>query len=679
MSFFNKFFQKAAPADESAVVQAPVIDENEVTPEKLERKHLFEQLRKAIQQIVGYAADGSVITNDIDSEVGLTEALGAILGHKMKGFRANRLLSISVLLEMGLEALPPTIKIPPFGKELRDSSLLVRNKAWIVYCLNNHVMYATIDAIIKDFAFDSYEEAGILSYPETSVMILGLIAPLDEFEFELSVEVTPSKEISLPSTPVTHHAECSATPTQPMVSSPKPKGKSLNSHSMSSLPTEDDGIVVAKTKKVRKKVRPVQHAPQAENELEKKDEVIAGLEKQVEDLKKENSVQKSTITLQQKEIVLLKKKIALLEKSLASAKASIAKQQAEETRVESTSVAIIKEEVNAGVEVETKTEEKEQESVSEAVAEENVHEENSNDTPATTEKEEEEEEELIANEVKEEQENIEADVEQKQEEDPVIMTEPETPLQQTTSSTTTTSMLSSTIEEEKEESTVVSEVEEKKNETPVMSEPYNPFEDYNNSDVNKNIDKVVTNDEPISVSVKKEEEAPVPVVPPAKPNTTTTTTLPTLNNPSEYDDFVILPRENGTFKNGTQVDKKFERVVTKISIRAAKSVQYISFEFSDGKVASQGVSTGDESSITLKPGQYVSAIYGRKNQQSLDRLLIKFNTGEPFGPFGSQDGPDTFAFYAEEDEYLYDINITKAKKLFSQEPATVVPVWKSFK
>lgn len=678
MSFFNKFFQKAAPADEPAAVQAPVIDENEVTPEKLERKHLFEQLRKAIQQIVGYAADGSVITNDIDNEVGLTEALGAILGHKMKGFRANRLLSISVLLEMGLEALPPTIKIPPFGKELRDSSLLVRNKAWIVYCLNNHVMYATIDAIIKDFAFDSYEEAGILSYPETSVMILGLIAPLDEFEFELSVEVTPTKEISLPSTPVTHHAEHSATPIQPMVSSPKPKGKSLNSHSMSSLPTEDDGIVVAKTKKVRKKVRPAQHVPQAESELEKKDEIIAGLEKQVEDLKKENSVQKSTITLQQKEIVLLKKKIALLEKSLASAKASIAKQQAEETRVESASVAIIKEEeeVNAGVEVETKTEEKEQESISEAVIEDNVHEENSNNT----EKEEGEEEEVpIADQVKEEQENIEADVEQKQEEDPIITTEPETSLQQT-STTTTSSTLSSIIEEEeKEESTVVSEVEEKKNETPVTPESYNPFEDYNNSDVSKNIDSGVANDEPVPIPVKKEEEVPVPVAPAEKPDTTTTTTLPTLSNSSEYDDFVILPRENGTFKNGTQVDKKFERVVTKISIRAAKSVQYISFEFSDGKVASQGVSTGDESSITLKPGQYVSAIYGRKNQQSLDRLLIKFNTGEPFGPFGSQDGPDTFAFYAEEDEYLYDINITKAKKLFSQEPATVVPVWKSFK
>lgn len=674
MSFFNKFFQKAAPADEPAAVQAPVIDENEVTPEKLERKHLFEQLRKAIQQIVGYAADGSVITNDIDNEVGLTEALGAILGHKMKGFRANRLLSISVLLEMGLEALPPTIKIPPFGKELRDSSLLVRNKAWIVYCLNNHVMYATIDAIIKDFAFDSYEEAGILSYPETSVMILGLIAPLDEFEFELSVEVTPTKEISLPSTPVTHYAEHSATPIQPMVSSPKPKGKSLNSHSMSSLPTEDDGIVVAKTKKVRKKVRPAQHVPQAESELEKKDEIIAGLEKQVEDLKKENSVQKSTITLQQKEIVLLKKKIALLEKSLASAKASIAKQQAEETRVESASVAIIKEEeeVNAGVEVETKTEEKEQESISEAVVEENAHEENNNDT------EREVGEVPIADQVKEEQENIEADVEQKQEEDPIITTEPETSLQQTSTTTTSSTLSSIAEEEEKEESTVVSEVEEKKNETPVTPESYNPFEDYNNSDVSKNIDSGVANDEPVPIPVKKEEEVPVPVAPAEKPDTTTTT-LPTLSNSSEYDDFVILPRENGTFKNGTQVDKKFERVVTKISIRAAKSVQYISFEFSDGKVASQGVSTGDESSITLKPGQYVSAIYGRKNQQSLDRLLIKFNTGEPFGPFGSQDGPDTFAFYAEEDEYLYDINITKAKKLFSQEPATVVPVWKSFK
>ena len=622
MSFF-KFFQKAtAPAEDPAAAPAPVIDdENEVTPEKLERKHLFEQLRKAIQRVVGYAAEGSVITNEIDNEVGLTEALSAILDHKMKGFRANRLLSVSVLLELALESLPPTIKIPAFGKELRDSSLLVKNKAWIVYCLNNHVMYATIDIIVKDFACDSYEEAGILSYPETSVMILGLIAPLDDFDFELSVDPTPSsREGSSPSTPVVHQVEHSAAPAQPLVTPPKSKLKSGNSHSMTSLPTEEDGIVVAKTKKVRKKTRPAQqHAQQAEGESEKKDEIIAGLEKQIEDLKKENSTQKNTITLQQKEIMLLKKKIAMLEKSLASA------EERNDDHVGMTHDVMGEEE-----EVETK-EKVEEETHSIPVSEERNNE--------------------VVEDFKKDEEIVRPEPVEEHKEDIVPAKE-------------------EVMEEEK-----VVETAKKEEEKPLATpEPYNPFE----SEVSTNIEPAQVVEERVKSSSPAPSTSPVVAAPVAPVSKASSNNL-RMSSSEDIDDFVILPRENGTFKNGMEVDKKFERVVTKIFVRALKSVQYISFEFSDGKTVSQGIENGEELSITLKPGQYVNAIYGRKNQQSLERLLIKFNVGEPFGPFGTTEGPDTFAFYAEENEYLYDINIVKAKKLFSQEPSSVVPVWKTFK
>lgn len=636
MSFF-KFFQKAAaPAEEPVAEPAPVIDdENEVTPEKLERKHLFEQLRKAIQRIVGYAAEGSIITNDIDNEVGLTDALTAILEHKMKGFRANRLLSVSVLLELALESLPPTIKIPPFGKELRDSSLLVKNKAWIVYCLNNHVMYATIDIIVKDFACDSYEEAAILSYPETSVMVLGLIAPLDDFDFELSVDSTPSsRESSAPPTPVVvHQVEHSPAPAQPLVTPQKSKLKSVNSHSMTSLPTEEDGIVVAKTKKVRKKTRPAQHAPQGDGEAEKKDEIIAGLEKQIEDLKKENAVQKDTITLQQKEIVLLKKKIAVLEKSLASAKAGNNSHEGEVENVHT-------EAPNNTVSVE---EQEEQDKMKENNWE--AH----NDTVSV------EQENVIAGDFKKEEEFVA--VEHKEDTVPVTAVE-------------------NTAEAVKEE-----EEEEEEEKPLAVPEPYNPFE----SGFNGNGNGVRNSADPSPAAGERvKSSSPAPSASPVgagsfAPASKTSSNNLKVSSSDDIDDFVILPRENGTFKNGMEVDKKFERVVTKIWVRALKSVQYIAFEFSDGKVVSQGIENGEELSITLKPGQYVNAIYGRKNQQSLERLLIKFNTGEPFGPFGTAEGPDTFAFYAEENEYLYDINIVKAKKLFSQEPSSVLPVWRTFK
>lgn len=661
---FLKFFQKVVPsAEEPQAPQEPVIEEDVMTPEKLDRKHLFEQLQKAIKRIVGYAADGSVITNEIDNEIGLTEALSAVLGHKMKGFRANRLLSISVLLEMGLEALPPTIKIPPFSKELRDSSLLMKNKAWIVYCLNNHVMYATIDVIIRDFAADSYEEAGILSYPETSVMILGLMAPLDEIEFELTVEPTQAKETSAPSTPVTYHIERTASPIQPAIGSPKPKAKSINSHSMSSLPTCDDGIVVAKTKKVRKKTRPAQqHAPLAESDSDKKDEIIAGLEKQVEELKKENSAQKNTIASQQKDIMRLKQMVKILEKSLAAAKAEKAKR----ADVVESAVTV------ANGEEQVKKEEMEQEQ--EQVKKESDNIENTDDIPVAKKQED----DVIVDETKEE------------EKEPVIDESEQEKIEDVTSTSAVEEEEEIVVkkEEQKQEEIKQKEEEIKQEEKEEVKQdiivPKPQSQLNNNANVNDNED---SNNEVIKpsfiqtvVEKPKELKTITPSVSPVSKSPGLLGRSNTKASPSvDYDDFVILPRENGTFKNGSEVDKKFERVVTKICIRAAKSVQYISFEFSDGKIVSQGVTTGDELSITLKPGQYVNAIYGRKSQQSLDRILIKFNTGDPFGPFGSQDGPDTFAFYAEEDEYLYNINIAKSKKLFSQDPASVVPVWKTFK
>ena len=612
MSFF-KFFQKPAASEEAAVSVQDAEAENEVTPEKLERSRLFEQLRKAVQRTVGYAADGSIITNDIDSEVGLTEALGAVLRHKMKGFRANRLLSVSVLLEMGLEALPPTIKVPPFGKELRDSSLSVKDQAWVMYCLNNHVMYATTDVIVREFAGDSYEEAGILSYPETSTMVLDLIAPLDNFDFELSVKYTQNEEASAPSTPLRHNNQ--AAHDAPNVGSPKPRTRSANSHSMSSLPTEENGIVVAKTKKVKKKVRPAQPAPLADNEAEmkKKDETIAALEKQVDELKAENAAQREKIAEQQSEIEQLKSKIAGMETATQYKRQLEPEtpEEKEEARLVDESKFIkavspeVKEEVNAARDVK-------------------VHEEQKPAVAAVTE--------VV----------------------PSVVAE---------------------SEEEKDDKEGNDDTHTEK------KEAYNTFNDYNNNNNNNNLNEGSNDDSTASTIAPATFPASEPVeqsksVVAAVPEPTGNSLSASQSGLEDDDGFVILPKDVSTFKNGTVVDKRYERVVTKISVRADKNVQFISFEFSDGKIVSQGTPTGNELSITLKPGQCVNAIYGRKTLISLERLLIKFNTGEPFGPFGSKDGPDTFAFYAEENEYLYDIQISKSKKLLSQDIGSVVPIWK---
>ena len=120
------------------------------------------------------------------------------------------------------------------------------------------------------------------------------------------------------------------------------------------------------------------------------------------------------------------------------------------------------------------------------------------------------------------------------------------------------------------------------------------------------------------------------------------------------------------------------RWVKKIVVCADSAVRYIEFDFSDGAVVSQGTLLKGAMTYYLKDGQHVNAIYGRRTQV-LERVLIKFNTGEPFGPFGTHDGPDTFAYYAEDNESMQDVRMDKKKSFWSNDPCTVVPVWRRYK
>lgn len=193
----------------------------------------------------------------------------------------------------------------------------------------------------------------------------------------------------------------------------------------------------------------------------------------------------------------------------------------------------------------------------------------------------------------------------------------------------------------------------------------NPFDDYNDSTPGFDVK------EGKSVNPFEDDESSIPEKAPAQ------------TNPFMAQERKESEKAAKSVQKPQQAPSRVDKVTTpvrnvkRISVYANTTIRFIEFEFDDGAIVSQGTPRDGVMTCYLNGGVFINAIYGRKTN-ALDRILIKFNNGESFGPFGSTDGPDTFVFFAEENESLQDVRFEK-KGILSTGPSAIIPVWKRYK
>lgn len=560
--------------NEDAVINFEQDKSNEEDREEEERVTLFMELSKSVKAVLKcITEEEKPIDDQVESSAKLVDTINKVVSHGLESEKV-----CAEILQEGMK-----VKFADLFAKFHAQYGNAGEQTTIRFLLNSHVMSKTLEVVAKSLSGD-YTQYAVLSHPESSEMILGLVAPLDEFDFNLMIDAS-NEVINVNEVEKEEEDE-----TNPFIEPP------------------DNTSTMAKTTTIIAK-------GEENSDVEELKQIIEEQKIKITELTKTVTLDKETIEQMSRTIEEQNVKITNLNEIIAANKE-------------------LKIQMSKGID--------EQEA---KITELNETISSDNETMTRMSKKIEEQEMLIQ--------SLRQQL-----------------LDMNTANTESSEVLLDLNAMQVEPS------------APPMPQSHlqappqlqhqtgtNPFDDYNDGvvDTNSKEPKYVNPfEDDIDNEPEKDVDTTNPFLEPEEGPTNVVKSELEQNNARQEDD-----DDEDTFSAADVRDIK------RISIYANSSVRFIEFEFSDGVIASQGTPKEDAMTCYLKKGQVVSAVYGRKSG-SLDRIMIKFNNGESFGPFGSSKGPDTFFYYAEDNESMQDVRLEK-KGMWSNDPITVTPIWKRYK